>query len=102
MASIGHFAQSYITNLYDKQQKKKKKKKKLPADWGGGGARAPPRAPRSYATAWKETMQLVSGRVEFNACCSWADKKTKQNKRKVLSVGMLHLSADEQKREFWF
>ena len=25
MASIGHFAQSYITNLYDKHQQKKKK-----------------------------------------------------------------------------
>ena len=37
MASIGHFAQSYITNLYDKQ-----KKKKLPADWGGGGTCPPP------------------------------------------------------------
>ena len=36
MASIGHFAQSYITNLYDKQ------KKKMPADWVGGGAPPPP------------------------------------------------------------
>ena len=48
MASIGHFAQSYITNLYDKQQKKIK----LPADWGGGGHMppVPPPPPRSYAT----------------------------------------------------
>ena len=36
MASIGHFAQSYITNLYDKQQKKKKNCQPI------GGARAPP------------------------------------------------------------
>ena len=43
MASIGHFPQSYITNLYDKQ---KKKKKKIASRLGGGGA-VPP---RSYAT----------------------------------------------------
>ena len=29
MASIGHFAQSYITNLYDKQKKKKKKRPEI-------------------------------------------------------------------------
>ena len=45
MASIGHFAQSYITNLYDKQ-----KKKKNCQPIGGGGERAPPPPPRSYAT----------------------------------------------------
>ena len=35
MASIGQFAQSYISNLYDKQ--KKKKKKSQPIGGGGGG-----------------------------------------------------------------
>ena len=41
MASIGHFAQSYITNLYDKQKKKKN------ASRLGGGGHVPPRAPRA-------------------------------------------------------
>ena len=39
MASIGNFAQSYITNLYDKQQKNKKNASRL---GGGGGGRPPP------------------------------------------------------------
>ena len=43
MASIEHFAQSYITNLYDKQQKKCQ-------PIGGGGGTCPPPPPRSYAT----------------------------------------------------
>ena len=63
MASIRHFSQSYITNLYDKQ-----KKKKMPADWGGGG-RAPVRAPpppRSYATGqdeWKMRTIFIRCRL---------------------------------------
>ena len=39
MASIGHFAQSYITNLYDKQKKKKNPTWNL---GGGGGLSTPP------------------------------------------------------------
>ena len=54
MASVGHFAQSYITNLYDKQ-----KKRKIASRLGGGGGA---RAPRSYATATKQWAYLVNER----------------------------------------
>ena len=58
MASIEFVAQSYITNLYDKQKINKKIASRLGGGGGGGGGgRAPcppappPPPPRSYATA---------------------------------------------------
>ena len=62
MASIGHFAQSYITNLYDKQ-----KKKKLPADWGGGGGCPPVVTPLSIAKpAFHQSMDELSSFIHVD------------------------------------
>ena len=57
MASIGHFAQSYITNLYDKEKKKKKPTWNLggdcPPTWNLRGD-ASPRPPR-FRRLWSRT-----------------------------------------------
>ena len=55
MASIGHFAQSYITNLYDKH---KKKKNYQPI--GGGGHVPPVPPPPPVVTPLSPMVTLLS------------------------------------------
>ena len=60
MASIGHFAQSYITNLYDKQKNKTKKSQPIGC---------PPPPPPPVVTPLLEVVSVgVFARRQLNNC----------------------------------